>query len=269
MTPALRGGHPLSVQRLRSGDDIAYVITSGLRADHSGHHGTAGIRALQEFGLAARANSAGSFSSPRLGIPVAGRVRGAAVHLWHGGDVLAGAIHGNPAGRRRGDLSGRARPRQDFGRADLPDRVAGGRSQRDFRVAGNLCFGARSDRLGTGDPGGSGMDASVPGTVLWRQPVFGRRGAVDHDRAVHHFHFAGSDPGGPQRTARRGAGAGRHQLGNHLGCRGSLRAEGHHGLDFPGAGALSGRNHGRDHGDRQRAQDPCFACLRPATRSPR
>ena len=43
----------------------------------------------------------------------------------------------------------------------------------------------------------------------------------------------------------------------------------HHRLDLSGLGARAGRNHGRDHGDRQHSQNHGFAFRRPDIRSPR
>ena len=72
----------------------------------------------------------------------------------------------------------------------------------------------------------------------------------------------------PARAAGGGAGAWRHQMGNHLGYRASLRQHGNFRLHIPGAGARSRRNHGGDDGHRQHSAQSRRHCYRPATRLP-
>ncbi len=124
-----------------------------LRATRYRHHGAAGLRAVREFRACSRTSSGGSFLPTRPGIRWLRTVRRAAFHLRHAGDVGAGTADRNSAGRRRGDFSGRTGAARDFLWAHLSDRAAGGRSQRDLRIARDFRAGSDPAKHGAGDPG--------------------------------------------------------------------------------------------------------------------
>ena len=101
-----------------------------------------------------------------------------------------------------------------------------------YGLLGNFRAGADLASSGAGLRGRARMDPAVQRPLLRSQPVFGGRGAFGDDHPVHHFDFPRSDFGGPGRSARSRPGAGRHPLGNHLGCRGALRQKGIMGSIF-------------------------------------
>ena len=92
----------------------------------------------------------------------------AALHLRHGGDFVRGAAHRDSAGRRGCHLPGGTGPAQDLRRADISDRIAGRRSQRDL----SGCSGSSSWCRSCASPSRSFARCSA-GPLCFSGPFYG------------------------------------------------------------------------------------------------
>ena len=152
-------------------------------------------------------------------------VRRAPLHLRHGDYVGAGLADRRASGRRRSHFSRGARPAAYFKLVYFLHRAAGGRTQRDLRLAGNFHAGAadaRFDRAFSESPLGIPADLQRPDIRCRISDSGGDPG--DHDAAFYHFHLARFLAGSADRAARGGAGLGRHALGIHLARGGAVCA---------------------------------------------
>ena len=175
---------PNFLERLRGGDEVAYVITFMAAASILLITGAAGLRAVHQLRRCPREIRLGLPVYPNLG-PGERSVRRAALHLRNAGDVLPGAAHGNPARRRRRHLSSGVSAAENLRRTHVLDRTAGRRPQRDLRTARNFRAGPHPALSRTVPARRPRLDPVLQRPLLRRQPVFSRRGAGrdDHSRS--------------------------------------------------------------------------------------
>ena len=191
-----------------AGDEVAYADHVHLRGERAPGYRRCWCSSCRRTRPFRAPSSAGPSSTPQTWDPVAGQF-GALPFIY--GTVVTSALAlliGIPLGVGAAIFLAELAPPPDLRRAHLPDRVAGGRPQRDLRTAREFsswsrCCAPSSRRFSAV----LGWTPAFSGTVLRRQYVYRGRGAGDHDPAVHHFDFAGSDSGRSRRSARSRAGA--------------------------------------------------------------
>ena len=252
-------GRATPLQRLLSGDNIAYAVTFAAAASVLVITAMLVLRAVHKIGASAPQIRLVVSDQQRLG---SGRrtVRRAAVHLRDVSHLRAVAADRGSARRRSGDFPGRAGAAEDLRRADVSDRAAGGGAQRDHRAAGNFRAGPDSARRCRR------MSRTCwAGRRLFSGPFYGfslfSAGVVLSIMIVPFIISVSREVilavPNDQREAALALGATRWETTWDAVV--PFAQEGHRGLDFSGPGARAGRNHGGDHGGGQRSEDPCFA----------
>ena len=265
-----KAGPRAFLHRLRHGDEIAHLITLVFAA------GILLITSMLVYELwvnshLSRAKFGWMFFWTRTWDPIFDNF-GAAPFIY--GTLVTSVVSlviAVPLGLAAAIFLAELAPRKISDSDFFSDRPAGRRSQRHLRIAGNFhrrAADAHHDRAG------SESDLGFP-PLFFKGPNYGvglsTAGIVLAIMVVPFIISVSREVlltvPREQREAALALGATRWEATWKVG--GAVGADRHSGLGISGAGARSGRNHGRHDGDRQRPENQRVASSRPATPSPR